>query len=92
MPPRSGQPWADGSRGQHRPALRALSADCTHLKHLAIHTIDAALHAVREEGHYAGVGDTVSGHLGKILEFLLHFLEERYLLVFAAIRPLFCGL
>lgn len=54
--------------------------DDTHLKQSAVHTIDATVHAVRQEGHYAGVRDTVSGESGKILQFLLHFLEDRHLL------------
>lgn len=51
----------------------------THLEQFAVHAVDAALHAVGEERHYAGVSDSVSRELGKILQFLLHFLGERCL-------------
>lgn len=51
----------------------------THLEQFAVHTVDAALHAVGEERHYAGVSDSVSRELGKTLQFLLHFLGERCL-------------
>lgn len=55
--------------------------DDTHLKQFAVHTIDASLHAMREKCHNAGVSDTEGRQLGKILEFLFHFLEEKHILV-----------